>query len=335
MSEQPSADRDAGVRLLRAGDVEGAAYFFQQAIEQNPEDGKARGFLGACMARQGQLDAAIVQLQEAARLQPGEAAAQHNLGVILYQNGYLAEAKDALDRALALDPAHAKAQDLRTRIGSVTQQLTQPVFDTPPVFDVPTIVGGAASPTIDAAAPTIVDQPPSFDAAGPTMIGAATAYGAPGAPIPPLPTVTYAPPMLPRYTELARQELPELPLRLNRGLLWGSAYGQAWFLCSLIAVFLVASAASGGLLLLRLLMIIVCSAFFGALLGAVIAAFNSDEDAAGNIGIAFGIIGWVVQLLFIGIGWYSSSIFAWFFVGRFIGRGISDKVREPILVEPT
>jgi len=101
---------DAGLRLFQLGDYQEAALHFSNMAHQNPDDGRAIGYLGMSQIKLGMVQQGITALQEAARLQPQDALTQYNLGIALIQTQQNQAARISLERALALDPGHSQAR---------------------------------------------------------------------------------------------------------------------------------------------------------------------------------------------------------------------------------
>jgi len=241
-----------------------------------------------------------------------------------------------------LQPGHARALQLLQRLKSQHPSLFQPASVEPALEPTLSLETSSAAPDATVMVPTFEPSPaaPSGDPieipapifSGPVGAPAGSPYATTG----PNPQYSAATAMInPLASRLARQELPDTDLRVKRGLLWGAAIGQGWLFCSVLALAAVCSAKTGGMLILTLLAVMLICAFFGSLMGLIIALLNMDEDAAGNLGIGMGVLGWVVQLLFGGILLFGVIfLLVWIFVGRFLGQGISSKVRESILVDP-
>jgi hypothetical protein len=112
-----TASRDAGVAALKAGDAAGAIQHLEQAVQENPQDGSAHGYLGAAYGQAQQFDKAAASLSEAVRLSPNSAALRFNLGTSLERAGKQTEAVDAYRKALELDGAYERARQALVRLG--------------------------------------------------------------------------------------------------------------------------------------------------------------------------------------------------------------------------
>lgn len=117
MTPEPGSALDQGIRHLQANDLQAAIEYLQQAVREDPSNGRAYGYLGIAQSQLGDLAAGVASLEEAARLQPEDAGAHYNLGVALTQAQRLSEARAALQRALALDPNHSRARGALESLG--------------------------------------------------------------------------------------------------------------------------------------------------------------------------------------------------------------------------
>jgi protein O-GlcNAc transferase len=95
-------------RRLQAGDADGAAARFRQALTTAPEWTDALALLGAAHCLRGEWPAAITATARAIRLS-GPPGAWSNRGVALRACGRLTEAADAFRHAAALRPEHREA----------------------------------------------------------------------------------------------------------------------------------------------------------------------------------------------------------------------------------
>lgn len=111
--------RDEGLRLLQAGELNGALSLLQRAVTQDPTDGKAFGCLGVCYARLGDYANAVGALQQAVRLLPNDPAQRFNLGMTLFHAQRYPEARQELELALSLEPNHTGARDLLARLNAL------------------------------------------------------------------------------------------------------------------------------------------------------------------------------------------------------------------------
>ena len=94
---------------LAEGDGAGAGRLLLQALEQNPDDGRAWSVLGMCSLRQGDLSRAQSQLERAVSLMPGHIGTWHALGWTHVLQRQLEQARRAFDQALALDESFAES----------------------------------------------------------------------------------------------------------------------------------------------------------------------------------------------------------------------------------
>jgi tetratricopeptide (TPR) repeat protein len=114
-----AAANESGVARFRAGDVEGAAGKFTEALALDPGFAAARANLAAAVATLGQRalvdgrdDEARARLERAADLAPQDARYRLLLAMLHFRRGELYEARLAVDRALVLAPDLAAAREL-------------------------------------------------------------------------------------------------------------------------------------------------------------------------------------------------------------------------------
>ena len=98
-----------GIALADQGDVTGAVYHFNQALQINPEDAKSINNLGKVLTSQGKPDAAIQDFHHALQLEPDDVKILNNLSVALADEGKVNDAVQDLERALQLKPEYAEA----------------------------------------------------------------------------------------------------------------------------------------------------------------------------------------------------------------------------------
>jgi len=94
-----------GASRWRAGDVEGAAQAFGQALELAPEDPVRRYDLGTALARKGDLQNALPLLEAASKDPELDASAAYNAGTAALEAGRIRPAVELLRRALLADPS--------------------------------------------------------------------------------------------------------------------------------------------------------------------------------------------------------------------------------------
>ena len=96
-----------GLARHQAGDLAGAAGFYQQALAQNPRHAEALHMLGIAAFQSGQNETAVAILQQAVEAQPNFPEAHGNLGTVLQSLGRFPEAEASLRRAIAQSPETA------------------------------------------------------------------------------------------------------------------------------------------------------------------------------------------------------------------------------------
>lgn len=83
--------------------------FFEQRVEDHPDDLAARLDLAHRYLDAGMLEESLAEYAVALRLDPDDAEAHAHVGMILYVSGRPQEALDAVDRALSTDPSYPEA----------------------------------------------------------------------------------------------------------------------------------------------------------------------------------------------------------------------------------
>jgi hypothetical protein len=302
---------EQGMRLLQAGDARAAADHLYQAVQQNPSDGRACGYLGIALIRVGEVSTGVAWLQEAARLQPTDSTAQYNLAVALTQAQRLAEAKAALQQALALDPNNAKARAALARLPADVPQAPAPAPAAPAT---PSSGYDLNSWPVQQAAPTPI--PPSTGLAPPP---------------PSNPGMLYTPRAAAQIADVS----PPTGTRIARGLGWGALFGQWWTLWIVFWDFIIwPSARPGGSYSMLVIIVgaLILGIFFcivGGLLGLIIGAMDAMPDIGATIGIVFGLVLMALEM-WLGGGFRVINVFFWIFTGRFVGRNIAYRVQRRI-----
>jgi len=295
--------RDEGMRLLQAGDIDGALAQLQHAIIEDPQDGRAQGLLGVCYAKKGNMPAALNAMEQAAALQPTDAGAQYNLALALFQVQRTGESQAVLDRALQLNPAHPGALDLRSRLSrSVDSPGIASAFEPPPPFSPgPLISGpGMVNPMVDPSGPTIVHPPQGMS-------------------------------FTPQVAQSAnRAQPPGLSKRLLRGLGWGLVMGQWWTLWTIISIFLWGHASSTKFVIAALIIFGLMYGVMGVIAGLLIAALNAPIQKAIIIGVGVGLLACVLEIVWSGNPIQIINFVFYFFTGRFVGAGIAARVHQPV-----
>lgn len=318
MSEAANTIQADGVRMLQAGDILGATAAFQQAVDENPDDGRSRAFLGVCHARRGDSIAAIAELEQAVRLLPDDAATRYNLALAFYQARRTDEARSELNQTLTLNPEHTGARDLLSRMEQSEAAGAGTVTSAPGSAPEGQSSGGAGA----------ASEPEAFGSgpgAEPLSWGPAP-QAAPSAPAPAPSGMAYTP-----TAAEAFQEAPGLGIRILRGVGWGALHAQWW---TLLMVFwdsiygriplgsgtAVAAAGYG-----------VFFALCGAVVGFIIALVDGDDEMGAKVGVGAGLLLLGVEYLQYRSPLILVNIFFWFFTGRFIGAAIGSRVQRPII----
>lgn len=140
-AEVPAADATAdpaallakAVSLQQAGDTEGAAAAYEQALRLGVESPAVRSNLGAAYARLGRYDEAIEQYRKALETEGTNQAIRRNLALALYKAGRLGEASEEMSRVVAVEPENESAilllADCHLRLGEYAKvvDLLRPV----------------------------------------------------------------------------------------------------------------------------------------------------------------------------------------------------------------
>lgn len=98
-----------GLRHHQAGDLPGAARFYEAALARDPADADASCLLGMVHLAQGRTEKAVEWIGRAVAARPDVPAYLANLGLAFQSLGRSAEAADAFARVLALHPDDAAA----------------------------------------------------------------------------------------------------------------------------------------------------------------------------------------------------------------------------------
>lgn len=344
MSEPAVNARDEGARLLQGGDLEGAQSRLEQAVQENPEDARARAFLGICKTRRGDAAGGIEALQAATRLAPSDAVLRYNLGVALSQAGRVDDARAELEQALRLNPGHSGARELLHRLqGAPGALATAPPVAPPlapaappgsppvpgrPVTGAP--VAGPA-PAFPVGYAPVPQAPPSADPQG--WMPAPPPAGMPPAGVPQQDAYTGSPAaMYYAQDQMFGGKPPSLGLRLLRGWGWGMLYGQWWTLWIAVSALLWSlGRVAGPGFAVTLALLVTLDAIVGSVVGLIIAAANLDEDQGGWVGVGAGMLLLGLQFL---LGRSVTiaiviSLFFYYTTGREVGRGLAKRIRHP------
>jgi len=100
----------SGVAMLQSHQEQAAKEFFQELIQQSPQDLPALYQLGAIQSRKGRYAEAAKTFAAIVAFAPNEAEAWNNLGFCYHNLGRSQEAEQAIAKALAIKPDFAQAQ---------------------------------------------------------------------------------------------------------------------------------------------------------------------------------------------------------------------------------
>ena len=327
MNTTPGSALDEGIRLLQANDFAGAIALLQQAVQQNPMEGRAHGYLGVAYARVGDLNASIYALQESARLQPQDSAAHYNLAVALAQAQQFPQARQALEHALVLDPGNARAQ---TALQSLPATVPQPAAPTMSPSAVPPLdLSVPASPPQQAyASAPPAYAPISAPLASPNYTSAPSPLAPPpsapavmslnGEPVAALPSNYQTPPLqtgqpamypgaypppgnpaapgmggmqyAPQSRPMSSSVPPSSGTRILRGLGWGALFGQWWTLWVVFWDLIIGGSRHGGTnAVIIIIGTIVLGLFFG-FVGSIMGLIIGAIDGMPDTGAIVGVI---------------------------------------------
>jgi len=110
-SKDPGDLTEAGRKLHEAGDVEGAAAFYDRALEIAPNYPDALQLLGLAAYHRGDFERAAKLISRAIKLAPRAPEYHNNLGIALRNLGRHEEAIASYRRAIALRPNYADAHN--------------------------------------------------------------------------------------------------------------------------------------------------------------------------------------------------------------------------------
>jgi tetratricopeptide (TPR) repeat protein len=99
----------SGAATAPAASTDDPLAFFEQRVEEQPEDLAARLDLAHRYLDAGMLEESLAEYTVALELDPDDAEAHAHVGIILYLSERPREALDAVDRALGTDPSYPEA----------------------------------------------------------------------------------------------------------------------------------------------------------------------------------------------------------------------------------
>lgn len=125
-------------------------------------------------------------------------------------------------------------------------------------------------------------------------------------------------------------EPPGLGRRVLRGIGWGALYGQCWFIWMIVFNIIFHFSDVNGVVIAVMVFFAIIAAFFGSLTGLAIGASNASVNTGTLIGVGFSV---VVCLLRMALEQRFSpfSLVFYYYIGRYIGAGITRRVQRPIL----
>lgn len=112
-----------GIDCLKAGRIDEAVGYLEEAAHDNPSDYRSFNFLGIAYARQGLSNRAIGSLEAALNLAPRVASVHYNLGLVYKADQFPDRAKEHFQQALRLDPAYVRAAEALESLSTQTNPL--------------------------------------------------------------------------------------------------------------------------------------------------------------------------------------------------------------------
>ncbi len=203
-----SGEKDAGLKALQGGDVDGAIRMLELACSADPSDYQAHIYLGAAYSQAQRAGDAINVLTHAVELQPSNAQARYNLATAMERGGHSEQAVAVFEQAIMLQPDYPKALDALQRLkGGTPAPVMAPVPQTASAQlqmvhgAAPQYGAGAAayfgSPPAEAQQPSGAEQPNYNNvpagSSPPGLAQPAPLYGAPPAPLYGAPQADYPP----------------------------------------------------------------------------------------------------------------------------------------------
>jgi hypothetical protein len=123
---------------------------------------------------------------------------------------------------------------------------------------------------------------------------------------------------------------PGLVRRVLRGMGWGVLYGQWWTLWTLLSMFIWGHGSFSARIVIYLIVMAVVFGFFGSVTGVIIGALNASESTGTVIGVGMGILLCLLEVLLARSAGGLVNLFFYFFTGRYVGRGITRRVQQPL-----
>jgi tetratricopeptide (TPR) repeat protein len=103
--------------LARTNRIDAAVIEYEEALERDASDIRARSNLAAALVRKGDLHRGAEELRRVLQLDPEDPVAHVNIGLIYARQGETARARQAFEEALRLDPTLAPARDALAELG--------------------------------------------------------------------------------------------------------------------------------------------------------------------------------------------------------------------------
>ena len=103
--------------LARTNRLDAAVLQYEEALERDAGDIRARSNLAAALVRKGDLRRAAEELRRVLQLDPENAIAHVNIGLVYAQQGDIGRARRAFEDALRLEPGLTPARDALAELG--------------------------------------------------------------------------------------------------------------------------------------------------------------------------------------------------------------------------
>jgi hypothetical protein len=120
---------------------------------------------------------------------------------------------------------------------------------------------------------------------------------------------------------------PGFMRRVGRGAVWGFVYGQWW---TLLTIFWSFAWGHGGVGVGVGILMAIFYGFFGCLAGLIIGAANLSHSRGVVVGVSVGILVCLIEMALSHDSGSLVNVFFYFFTGRFVGAGITSRVRQPV-----
>ena len=107
----PTTPLQQGIDALKAGNVDLAIEYLEQATAANPSDFQGFNCLGIAYAKKQLYNRAVGAFLVAIKLRPGVASIHYNIGLACQADGLPDRAREEFRKALQIDPAYRNADE--------------------------------------------------------------------------------------------------------------------------------------------------------------------------------------------------------------------------------